>query len=192
MYVPRSTPCVASFTHELLHLWMDIKDVSVSSTLSNTFKTDGLLKILFKPELGDHLGNCADHYKMMKPYLEMGFGRDLFISDFHSHKCSKTELSFIERWYNHPDFQSRQYATEQYLAKYFAIKACPNSSFDYAAELFRLKTLDESLYNILEFFWNKLDEFDITNSDPVFNSYRSFTYPFTEDLKEHLAMKFSP
>lgn len=191
MHVPRSQPCQASFSHELLHLWMDLKDVSVSCTLSSTFKTDRLLKLLFKPELGDHLGNCADHYKMLPLYLQMGFEKERFLADYHNHKCSEIELSLIEGWYNNSDFGSRQYATEQYLAKYFAIKACPNPAFNYDAPLLRLNVVDNVLFNILESFWDKLREFDMVKSDPVFNSYRSFSYPFTEELKQHLVTKFS-
>jgi len=191
MYVPDMLPCKDSFAHELLHLWMDMQDVSVSCTLSATFKTDRLLTLLFKPELGDHLGNCADHYKMLPLYLDMGFERNKFIDDYDSIKCSETEISMIEDWYYHTDFRSRQYAVEQYLAKYFAIKACPNPRFDYNEPLQRLKALDSELHAILEEFWIALQDFDMGKADVVFNSYRQFSYPFTEDLKKHVAEKFS-
>lgn len=191
IYVPHSKACVASFSHELLHLWMDMKDVSVSCTLSSTFKTNPLLKLLFKPNLGEHIGNCADHYKMLPLYLQMGFERELFIDDYNSHKCGDLELSFIERWYNNADFQSEQYACEQYLAKFFSIKSCPNPSFSYRIPLLRLQAVDELLFSILESFWNNLDAYDINNRDIVLNSYRLFTYPFTEDLIQHFSYKFS-
>jgi hypothetical protein len=190
IYVPQDPPCIASFSHELLHLFMDMKDVSVSGTLSSTFKRDTLLKLLFQPELADHLGNCADHYKMLPLYLQMGFERDRFVADYYNSKCNEDELVLIEMWYNVSDFTSKQYATEQLLSKFFSIKACPNPAFNYAEKLQRLKTLDHALFDILELFWSKLRDFDISKSDAVYNSYRLFTYPFTEDLKRHLESKF--
>jgi len=191
IYVPHERPCVDSFSHELLHLWMAMKDVSVSCTISATFKTSSLLKLLFKPELGEHIGNCADHFKMLPLYLQMGFERELFISDFHKHKCSDTELSFIERWYDHLDFQSKQYATEQYLAKFFSMKSCPNPLFNYNVQLERLKAIDNSLFEVLQSFWDNFEAYDISKGDTTLNSYRLFTYPFTEDLSYYLAVKFS-
>ena len=190
IYVPHLPPCKDSFTHELLHLWLDMNDVSVSRTLSSTFKTDQLFKFLFKPELGDHLGNCADHYKMLPLYLNMGFERNKFLQDYDSIKCSDIALTMIEGWYNHEDYPSQQYAVEQYLAIFFSMKACPNPKFDYEESLNRLNKLDSQIYEILETFWVALDNFDVNNADSVFNSYRQFSYPFTENLKQHLVKKF--
>ena len=191
IFVPKTTVCIDSFTHELLHLWMDIRDVSVSRTLSSTFKTDPFFSLLFKPELGEHIGNCADHYKMLPIYLEMGFDRAKFIEDYNSTKCNKMDMSFIEGWYNHEDIISRRYAAENYIATYFSIKACPNPQFEYKECLNRLRQIDSKHYKILEEFWLAFEHFDITQTNSIFNSYRTFTYPFTESLKRHLVLKFS-
>lgn len=75
---PTNKPCVASFTHELLHLLIRSTQTYAGSTIALTVQESPMLRLVMTDNLLQHIGNCLDHAKMLPLYLEMGFERHLF------------------------------------------------------------------------------------------------------------------
>ena len=190
VYVPEGEPCIASFTHELLHLWLTQNDFSPSPSINSILKSDKLTLTLLGSELIEHITNCVEHVKMLPRYLEMGFLRSKFIDDFNVCKSSPGEMQRIENWFKSDDTVTRCIAVRGYIGAYFGMQACPNSEFDYTSSFFRLKVIDPTLFRILDNFWQSWSLFNVENSDSVLNSHRLFSFPFTQDLRTWLQEKF--
>lgn len=190
VYVPKGAPCIDSFTHELLHLWLSYNDLSPGTAINASFKLDKVTSTLLATDLIEHITNCVDHVKMLPRYLDLGFLRSKFIADYNISKYDPMEMQRIKNWFNTDDSASRCYAVRGYIGKYFGMQACPNLEFDYRSALSQLRVIDQNLFVILDNFWQSWLEFDIETSDSVLNSHRSLSYPFTQDLRSWLQEKF--
>lgn len=91
-FVPTNNYCPDSFTHELLHVYIRLKEVYIGSSLNLTISTDNTLRSIFNDRLLEHLINCLDHIKMLPMYLGLGFKREKFLLDYYDNKC--TEKNF--------------------------------------------------------------------------------------------------
>lgn len=177
IYVPFNVHSKSSFTHELLHIYIKVNIGSVGRYLENGFKHDKLLSKAYKYELINHLSNCLEHVKMLPKFIELGYPRNEFVVDYLERKSSFTSIikilldfKFVGHWTT---------SLELYLARYFAIKACPDSKRSYGLSLFMLKRINNPLYKILDNFWKLWLAFDINNLE---NNYHFFFYKFIDDL----------
>lgn len=169
-FVPIDNLCRDSFTHELLHIYIRLKEVYIGSNLILRVSGSKVLQKIFNERLLEHIGNCLDHMKMLPIYLEMGFDRSKFLLDYHTHKCTDKEIGDIKRFYKIGNRYNAQ-AVEIFIAKFFAIKADPNLSFDYNNCLLKLKKIDERLHVILNEFISSWEIYDLNKND-VFYNYR--------------------
>ena len=171
IYVPQSNICSASFTHELLHIYLRSKGIFIGARLKRKTQSSETLSIIYSELLLEHIGNCLDHIKMLPVYLKLGFARDKFIIDYEKKKCTKQEVEQIQTYWK----QGKKYnasAIEFYLEKYFSVKACPNTDFDYTDRLQELSQVDENLYAINERLINrwlamKIDSREILEDDYI-------------------------
>lgn len=158
IYVPENQISAESFTHELLHIYLRSRGVFIGSRLTRKLSKSKDLSRIYTSQLLQHISNCLDHIKMLPLFLDLGYKRHGFISDYHKHKCHIEELCFLESAWQ--DSESNYYQLiEFYLEKYFAIKACPNLKFDYGQQLKILEKLDKSLFDINEQLiqkWNNM------------------------------------
>lgn len=176
IYIPLDKICISSFTHELLHIYINCKEVYISDLLSLSISIYPQLKQIISLPLIEHIGNCLNHIKMLPLYLEMGFKREEFILDYHTHKCEDYEIDLIQS-----NWSTNTQAIDYYIGKFTAIKADANNSFNYSGSFNRLKEIDAILYNILETFVKEWQGFDIENHDPL-SSYRDIVDTFYANL----------
>jgi len=187
LYLPSSPPCKDSFTHELLHLLLDKKEIYIASSLKNQFQ-DPIFGNIIKSDLAEHIGNCLSHVKMLPRYLSLGFDRRKFISDYDLYKYSEADHLLIENFFKEPGRLWGDVAN-LFIAKFFAMKACPNEKFDYTASLASLRNIDPDLYQILETFWKDWEQFNIDIDDPVYNSYHLISFDFVSALRDWVIQK---
>jgi hypothetical protein len=97
IYVVADDLCAASFTHELLHLYLRLKKVYIGAGFINMVKGSHILTKIFSEPLLNHIGNCLDHIKMFQIYDDLGYEADKFILDFNEFKCKPTELAYLKK-----------------------------------------------------------------------------------------------
>ena len=188
IYVVPNNLCPASFTHELLHIYLRLHSVYIGAGFSSVIQGSNILRKIFSASLFGHIGNCLDHIKMFQLYEDMGFDADKFILDFHKFKCTPTELADLKRYYRQGNAYSVQ-AVDFFIGKYIAIQADFNDEFDYEICLTEMKKLDPVLYGILERFIIKWEEFDIEGTNIVHHNYHIILNKMYEDMKFWLSKK---
>lgn len=191
---PTNKPCVASFAHELLHLLIRSTQTYAGSTIALTVQESPMLCLVMTDNLLQHIGNCLDHAKMLPLYLEMGFERHLFIKDYAIPKLTADELKMIQQNFCHTHiFRKNSYnpiIIDLYIGKFFAIKACPNTTTNYSVLLHSLKEVDQNLWQILDNFWLSWLEYDIFKKREIFEEdYHALIWKFTDDMKNWLSNK---
>jgi hypothetical protein len=186
-FVPTDNYCPDSFTHELLHVYIRLKEVYIGSNLILRINSSRVLQRVFNDRLLEHVSNCLDHIKMLPVYLGMGFGKDKFLLDYYDNKCTDYELANIKRYYKNGNRFNSQ-AVETFIGKFFAVKADPNDSYDYLSCLTKLKKIDEKLYKTLDDFVISWQNYDLDSTD-IFNSYRNLVDKLYEELKAWMTNK---
>lgn len=186
-YLPSSAPSADAFTHELLHLLISKKEVYITSSLKIQLQNPIFTHIL-KSDLAEHIGNCLEHNKMLPIYLALGFEQNKFLFDYYEHKFGPMDRYLIQTYITEPNRLWGE-AVNNYVAKYFAMQACPNEAFDYSADLRSLALLEPKLYQILDQCWVAWEKFDINIDDPIYNSYQAITFDFVSALESWITQK---
>lgn len=153
--------CPASFTHELLHILMKSKKILIANDLDNGLGKRPEIDFLFSYKLKIHIGNCLEHIKTLPIFLELGYPAEKFISDYDEEKMNDQLVEEIRNHYTQNKILNRQ-AVDFYIAKFFAMKACNNYSYDYSSYYNSLKKIDFELYRLLDAFWNSWIGYDIS------------------------------
>jgi len=178
----------ASFTHELLHLWIEQKEIYIGSSLKLLVEEDIKLKKIFSNELLNHIGNTCEHIKMLPKFLSLGYSSDHFLFDYNQNKCTELELKTIERKYRFRTiYQSK--AIDAFIGRFFAVNADNNSNFDYSYCIKRLKNLDPTLIAVLDKFWDNWKSYDIEKDDGIYFSYHDIVFGFYEEIKNWIQPK---
>jgi len=188
IFVSKENICAASFTHELLHLWLTYRNVFVSEIVNHEFSTDRQFRSLIDADLRNHVTNCIDHGKMLNEFVYLGFEQQKFIYEYDKSKYSEFEMRMCINWINSHDQQSRWYAVKCYIKLYFAMKACPNKLFDYTNPLKLLSQHDFALFRVLDGFWQAWQRYKIETSS--YQLSNKLAISLTDDLKTYLKMKF--
>lgn len=186
IFVPYDNLDTASFTHELLHIYLRTKDVFIGGGLIRSIKGSERLSKIFSDALIDHIGNSLDHIKMFPEFLRLGYPESKFISDYSTNKLKVEEVENIKN-----DFKTRflfgttynASAIDFFIGKYFAVSACTNTTFDYSEQLAELKKIDVELFEILETFVMEWKKYDYTSTD-LLNSYHTILFDFIEKLEK--------
>lgn len=174
----------ASFTHELLHIYLRVNGVFIGASFSDSIRNKIGLKSYFDENLLEHIGNTLDHIKMLPLFIEMGFDKSEFIADYDTDKLTESRtirLKLESKWF----FKTRNFkmAVKLFLGKYFAVKACPNQGFNYGDKLSRLEILYPALYFACESFLDNWSGFEIPSSDLIAGSYYDFLNDFVLELE---------
>ncbi len=178
-----------AFTHELLHLFIMKQGVFIGDLICEKSKEYHNLAKRLPLRLFEHIANCVDHIKMLPIYKELGFHLKDFILDFNENKFTDQELNKIQSLFTQGSKGIqivKSLGVEHYIARYFAIKACPNPEFrsNYNTKLIDLKSIDQKLFSILENFTMSWDQFDVLSKDSLKVGYYMFTLKFLGDLDE--------
>jgi hypothetical protein len=178
----------SSFTHELLQIYMKKKEVFIGGGLKLSVMGDDVLSKFMSEDLIEHIGNSLEHIKMLPLFLEMSFNREEFISDYLINKLTDENLKSIKRFFKSKSlFQREKYnskAVDFFIGKYFAVKACPNLTYNYDKGLNELGRIDADLYSVLEKFMKSWDMFDYNNTDPITGGYHDILFDFVSGLTE--------
>lgn len=182
IYVAKDNLEPDSFTHELLHIYIRIKEIYIGSGLKLQIQSSSILSRIFSEGLLEHFGNCLDHVKMLPIYLDLGFEREKFILDYHTLKSTDSQISQIKRMYKVQKIHNAS-AIDAFIGRFISIKADPNNTFDYTSHLRRLQKIDGKLFTVLNRFITAWEDFDINNPDPVFGyNYHPLLFDFYEGL----------
>lgn len=180
--VQKKNLCPASFTHELLHIKLYKAKVRLGATIKAYLQRKKRLSTLLSSELIDFLADPLDHIKMLPLYLNMGFERELFISDYTLNKADPRKLLLIQQHFRLGNNYSRMFFDE-YIGRYFAVMGCPNNTVDYTEPLQTLQAIAPDLFDILERFMAKWRAYDYTDPNPVLSDYRPFLCGFVDELE---------
>ena len=187
IYVPYDKLESASFTHELLHIYLRTKDVFIGDGLSNSINQSEILSKIFSDELIEHISNCLDHIKMLPEFIMLGFDQNEFLTDYYVNKLTNEEIAKIKTNFVAKKLFGKTYnakTVDFYVGKYFAAKCCPNKTFDYDRQLKELSKIDTDLFQILENFMTEWVKFDYNDTDPISGSYNTLLYDFIDNLEK--------
>jgi hypothetical protein len=179
IYVPKRL-CVDSFTHELLHIYLRMKDIYITSALIRLIASNERVKKISSSELIEHIGNCLCHIKMLPVYIGLGFDKQHFLEDFYTHKCSDAELASIKNNFK-TLWMYNSKAIDLFIGKFIAMKADPNSSNDYSSYLNELMKIDKELYVVLDNLYNDWLTIDIEKED-IMHNYCDVAMKFYQEL----------
>ncbi len=180
IYVSKNNINSSSFTHELLHLLLRKKGVNIGTLLSLLVRNKRFLSNIFSEGLIDHIGNCLCHVKMLPPFLEMGYKKEDFISDYGINKLTESDLLEIKALL----LDNSTSGINFFIGKFFAAKACPNNDFDYSSNLKLMQEMDTELYCILDDFFLAWNQYDYTDENPITGGYREFLSDFIAQLED--------
>ena len=164
IYVPRiGVPDSASFTHELLHLYLPYKGIYVGGALQLTLRNKYPLNIIFNEGLYNHISNSLEHVKMLPVYLKMGYPIDEFLLDYYDNKLTDNEVYRLCQSYKKGVLCTKynRLAINYFIGKFFAVKADINPDNHYDYQMAALDKLDHKLFSALNVFWNGWVNYDI-------------------------------
>ena len=192
IYVPDDNLDSASFTHELLHVFLRTKDVFIGGGLRRSVMENQSLSKIFSDELIEHVGNCLDHVKMLPEFLKLGYPRETFLTDYYAEKLLDDDITTIKKAFKTNLIFTKVYhakAVDIFIGKFFAAAACPNDYFNYKPRLEKLREIDSELFEILEAFFNSWLAFDYNDTDPITGSYHMILFDFLEGLEKWIMNK---
>jgi len=187
IFVPFDNLDTASFTHELLHVYLRTKHVFICGGLTHSIQKNEKISIIFSDNLIVHIGNCLGHIKMLPEFLKLGYNEKDFLSDYSVNKLTSEEISKIKANYSSNILFKKVYnasAVDCFIGKYFAANSCPNKSYNYLGQLNELRKIDLDLFQILEIFLASWRNFDYNITDPIIGSYHSMLFDFIENLEK--------
>jgi len=178
-YIGTGELCKDSFTHEMLHVYFRLNDCYLGAGLSNILLGNNRLGKILSKELVEHIGNCFEHKKMFPMYIEMGFDRTKFLTDYNQYKCEPSELEYLQVNYK----RDLKY-TDLFIGKLVAMFCDPNQDFDYIAELKEFKKLDSKLYSIIKSSIELWDTIEIGSKDIMLPDYNDLVFKLDDDLED--------
>lgn len=187
IFVPLDETSEASFTHELLHIYIRTKNIFIGSGLRLSIKQSKILSSIFSDYLIDHIGNCLDHFKMLPIFIKMGFHESEFITDYSTSKLTKKDISLLKSNYTLQTSFKKVYNSSAVcflIGKYFAANSCCNKEYNYSGLLVKLKIIDSNLFQILEIFLDDWKNFDFENSERIVGSYHLLLFDFINNLEK--------
>lgn len=185
IFVVKGKPDPASFTHELLHLYLPLHNTYIGGCMKNKFGNTPPFNNIFNDCLCEHISNSLEHIKMLPIYLKMGYPINKFLQKYYDKKLTTCESVCI--CLNYKKLFSKTHlriiSVRFFIGKFFAAKADPNMSFNYEQQLNTLDKLDHQLFSALNNFWNSWLEYDVElRQNDVLNDYIDLLDTFKEDL----------
>lgn len=187
IYVPFDNKDAASFTHELLHIFLRKKNVFIGGGLTLGVGQSQTLSRILSENLVQHIGNCLEHIKMLPEFIKLGFTPNEFLADYSINKLTDEETAEIKKYFLVQITPQKIYfgkTIDLFIGKYFSVKACPNKSFSYEKNLAELKKIDTPLYQVLDDFLNEWIKYDYNDTNPLTGGYHLFSYDFIDNLEK--------
>jgi hypothetical protein len=175
----------ASFTHELLHIYLKSKNVRITEDFYNAMENSERLNNLFSSDLKEHLTNCLEHKLMLPIFLEMGYENRFFISDYNEIKMDDKKLDALLSRYRVNGVYDKE-AVDFFIGKFIAMKSCNNKSFKYYKYFKAFQKLDKRMHKLLSEFWSDWTTYDFQNDNDNYNEILEY---FIEDLNGWISKK---
>jgi len=155
---------ISSFTHELLHVYMDFLGLPDGTELMKGIKGDKSFKILTENNLLSSIYNFCSHTKMYPFYHSMGFSPEEFVSD--RIKVNLTELLVIRLGRNFK--LTKNFAINQFIGHSISMmnNVNPNDKKRTIKYLTKFKKIEPALFEIVSNFdqdWRNSDNLNITH-----------------------------
>lgn len=182
-YVDESNLCPDSFTHEMLHVYLNLNGIHINGALRLRLLGDDFFSSIFSLNLIEHIGNCLEHTKMRPLYLELGFDKEKFILDYNVFKCEEIELKNFELNYSNNSVINKN-AIDPFIGRIVAILADPNASLDYSIQLKRLQKVDTKLFLVITNLFKNWSELKIKDRTLLDNDYTDVVNLFINELNE--------
>jgi hypothetical protein len=168
-----------SITHELLHIWLNRFNYSISNRIFFSAQSNKKLRKFLNKFLCDYISNCCDHFKMYPKYLDMGYSPKEFLKNGLKLKTSILDIKKIKlKFFGFYNSQS----VNLFIGYLFSILADHIKDNDYSEHHKYLIEKDSKLYTIIIDFWSKWEVFDIDNIDPIYNSDLELSHSFINEL----------
>ena len=185
IYIDENDLSSASFTHELLHIYLKSKNVKIVEDFNKVLETSEPINSLFSSGLKEHVTSCLEHELMRPLFLEMGYENRLFMSDFNEPKMNKKMLGVLLERYKNNGVYDRE-AVDFYIGTFLAMKSCNNKSFNYHKYFIAFQELDKGLYTLLWDFWLDWKTYDFKDVDDTYDKILEF---FMVDLNGWISEK---
>lgn len=171
----------SSFTHELLHAYLRYNECFIGAAIKKVICADNFLSSVLSSELLEHLGNVLEHDKFLPMFLDLGFNRKDFLSDYQIRKCTDVQLDMISKCYKSGKKINKN-AVDPYIGILSAILADPNPNFDYSKEYLIFKKLDEILFDALKVLFSEWKQINVESNNFLDDDYRDVVHAFNERL----------
>jgi hypothetical protein len=160
-----------SFTHELLHIYLDFKGMSEMPELIYSIMGENSFEILLEQDLVPFIYNVCSHKKMFPYYKEMGFSEYNFVEERIT--FGDNDLNFIKSSFENNE--SKLIAVNQFIGQTISLfnnvvledkPKCLNY-------LQKLKNIQPELFDIIHKFdndWNNSIDLNLT---PVFLNFEN-------------------
>lgn len=181
-YIGKGELSKDSFTHEMLHIYFRLNDCFLGAGLTNIILKNNRLGKILSAELIEHIGNCFEHVKMLPLYLEMGFERAKFLSDYYNHKCRPKELKVLQDNY----FQKGRINSDlvdQFIGKLVSMLCESNDKLKYENELNEFKKMDPILVSTIESAFELWKSIDIESQDFASTNYHDLIFDLDYNLE---------
>lgn len=161
----------ASFTHELLHTYIEYKGMTQFDSFQESYLYQSIFSNFVFNNLFSSIYNFCAHKKMYPYFTEMGFKDREFVMnrfDYNWRRHFTTKMMFKMKWL-------RVFALEQFLGNYFSLKnnVVLEDQQKCTKFLGKLKRLKPELYSIAENFDNSWSNQTDLNLLEPFDSFKN-------------------
>lgn len=163
----------ASFTHELLHIYLKSKNVRIVEDFYKALESSEKINNLFSQGLKEHVTSCLEHELMLPLFLKMGYENRFFMNDFSEPKMNKKMLGILLERYKNNEVYDRE-AVDFFIGTFFAMKSCNNKSFNYHKYFIAFQKLDKGLYDLLSDFWLDWKTYKFEDVDDTYDKILEF------------------
>lgn len=174
----------SSFTHELLHAYLLANDFTDTSVfLLDHLQNDSFAGLLFNSIIG-HIQNIFAHQKMFSKFVEMGFRKEEFTSDYYQRPNIDRAIRLIER-----DFEKSGLPNEGiccYIASFYTLKdnRNPDNTGNFEQLNKHLRDKDSRLYKILSDNWDRWIADNTNNNKPFIEQLLTDVTEWCKERKE--------
>lgn len=161
---PNLTVNHSSFTHELLHVYLDYLGLPKCFELMRSISGSDSFDVLIENNLISHIYNFCSHKKMFPYYKEMGFSEYDFVNEritFNDEDLNSIQQSLNNK--NYTDFIGHSLALLNNVVE--------EDNLQVTVYLKALKELDYELYNIIERFDKNWSNSIDLNLIDIFSSF---------------------
>lgn len=161
----------SSFTHELLHIYLDFKGLSEMPELIYSIKGENSFEILLEQDLVPFIYNVCSHKKMFPYFNEMGFSEYDFVQERIS--FGNNDLNFIRNGFKNN--KSKLIAINQFIGQTISLfnNVVLEDKSKCSIFLQELYFMQPELFSIIQKFdtdWNDSKNLNLT---PIFLDFES-------------------